>query len=117
MAPFTVGVRWVRRSTTERWYYESPEQALLHICESSDKATGSIHMDVFNKTDPFLKIEKVHAVLCNGIVARSTRKKETAQKLADQFNAVAHELSEQQAGDQLSVNSLFSKGSAGPYSL
>ena len=56
-------------------------------------------------------------MLCNGIVARSTRKKETAQKLADQFNAVAHELSEQQAGDQLSVNSLFSKGSAGPYSI
>ena len=109
MTVFTVGVRWVRRSAAERCYYDSPEQALLHVCESSDKATGSIHDDVFDPSDPFFKIEKVHAVLCNGVVARSVHKKERAQKIADQFNEMVHNLNELQAGEQLSVKSLFSQ--------
>ena len=109
MTAFTVGVRWVRRSAAERCYYDSPEQALLHICESSDKATGSIHDDVFEQSGPFFKIEKVHAVLCNGVVARSVHKKERAQKIADQFNEMVHNLNELQAGEQLSVKSLFSQ--------
>ena len=107
MTVFTVGVRWVRRSTTGRSYYDSPEQALLHICDCSDKSTGSIHEDVFEQNDPFFKIEKVHAVLCNGVVARSVHKKERAQKIADQFNEMVHNLNELQAGEQLSVKSLF----------
>ena len=107
MTVFTVGVRWVRRSTTGRSYYDSPEQALLHICDCSDKSTGSIHEDVFEQNDPFFKIEKVHAVLCNGVVARSVHKKERAQKIADQFNELVHTLNELPAGEQLSVKSLF----------
>lgn len=109
MTVFTVGVRWVRRSTSERFYYDSPEQALFHVCESSDKATGSIHEAVFNPSAPFFKIEKVHAVLCNGVVVRSVHKKERAQKIADQFNEMVHNLNEMQAGEQLSVKSLFSQ--------
>ena len=82
MTVFTVGVRWVRRSATERCYYDSPEQALLHVCESSDKATGSIHDDVFDPSDPFFKIEKVHAVLCNGALpVPSTRRRELKRLL------------------------------------
>ena len=62
-----------------------------------------------NQSDPFFKIEKVHADLCNGVVARSVHKKETAQKIADQFNEMVQNLNEMQAGEQLSVKSLFAQ--------